>query len=88
MEKLIPGMILWENVHEELESEKMPYILEVNEIIWALDENEKATIMEKEHASIEDNVLKYLHDHNYSILGKHECKDHYPFRSLKSQAGI
>ena len=47
VEKLIPGMTLWENVHKELESEEMPYILEVDEIIWALDENEKTTIVEK-----------------------------------------
>ena len=34
-------------MNEELESEKVPCILEVNDIIWALHENEKATIMEK-----------------------------------------
>ena len=41
IEKQIPRMTFLENFHEELKSEKVPYILEVEEIIVALNENEE-----------------------------------------------
>ena len=47
VEKTISEMTLWGDVHKELQSEKTPYILEVKEIILALNENEKAPIVEK-----------------------------------------
>ena len=57
VEKPISEMTLWGDVHEELQSEKIPYInLKVDESILALNKNEKATIVEKEHATFEDLV--------------------------------
>ena len=75
-------------MHEKLESKKMPYILEVNEITLVLNENEKAFIMEKAHKSFEDLVLKQLHEHCYPFLGIHGRKNQHPFPGLKSQSGV
>ena len=88
VEKTILEMTLWGDVHEELQSKKMLYILEVEEIILALNENEKTPIMEKEQATLRPLVLKQLREHLHFLLGKHGRKNHHPSRSLKSQAGL
>ena len=46
VKKPILGMTLWGDVNENLESGKMPYILKVDEIMFTLNENENATIVE------------------------------------------
>ena len=53
--------------------------------ILALNENEKAPIVEKEHATLRPLMLKQLHEHRHFFLGKHEGKIHHTFCSLKSQ---
>ena len=88
VEKTIPEMTLWGDVHEELQSEKMRYILEVEEIVLALNENEKVPIVEKEHATLRPLMLKQLHDRHLFFLGKHGRKNDPPYRSLKSQVGL
>ena len=64
VKKPIPGMTLWGEVHEKLEYKKMTLISEMDEIIFELNENLKATLLKKslkslrEHARLEDYVLK------------------------------
>ena len=65
----------------------MPYILEVEEIIVALNENQEASNMKKVNKSFEDYVLNLLHEHYYS-LGNDGGKNHQPFHSLKSKDGL
>ena len=76
VEKTIFGMTLWGEVHEDLKNKNMSYISKVDEIIFELNEKLKATMVKKgpnslrEHASLEDYVLKQLHEHHHSFLGK------------------
>ena len=63
----ISKMILWGEVYEKLKNEKkMTPILDVDKIIFELNENLKATMVKntptspKEHASFEEYVLKQL----------------------------
>ena len=66
---------------------KMTPILELDEIIFELNENLKAIVMKKapkylkNHASQKEYVLKQLPKHNLSFLGEDGGKNHQPFRS-------
>ena len=51
-------MTLWGDEHEKLNSEERPYILEMDKVILGLNENEKATIVEKAHRIFGDLALK------------------------------
>ena len=78
-------MILWEEVHGKLENKKMTPISKLDEIIFELNENLKATKVKKapnflgKHASLKVYVLKKLFEHNYGFLGKDGGKNHQPF---------
>ena len=84
--KILPEMIIWGEVHEKLENHKMTPILELDEIIFELNENLKVIMMKKapkylkKHASQNEYVLKQL-QHNLSFLGEDGGKNHQPFRS-------
>ena len=85
--KITSEMILWGEVHEKLENQKMTPILELDEIIFELNENLKAIMVTKapkylkKHASQKDYVLKQLLEHNFSFLGEDGGKNHQPFCS-------
>ena len=73
--EILLEMILWGEVHEKLENQKMTPISLGDEIIFELNENLRASMVKKAHeslrkyASLEDYVLKQLHEHNYCFLG-------------------
>ena len=81
-------------MHEELQSEKMPFILEGDAFIFELNESLNTTIVKKapkylrKHASQKDYVLRRLLGHNFSFLGKDRGKNHRPFRSWWSQSRL
>ena len=66
----------------------MPYILEVEEGILALNEKEITNIVEKAHRSSKDLVFKQLHGHCYPFLRKHGGKNHHTLPSLRSLAEL
>ena len=63
----------------------MPYILEVDEFIFEMNESLKETIVKKahkslgDHASFEDYVFKQLLGYNFSFLWEDRGKNHQPF---------
>ena len=69
-------MILWGEVHEKLENQKITPISELDEIIFEFNKNLKAIMVKiapnslGEHASFQDYVLRQLHRHNFNLLGK------------------
>ena len=58
-------MTPWAFVHEELPSEDIPYILEVEEPIVSFHEIKEASIVNKTIKSFQDKVFKLLIEHNY-----------------------
>ena len=80
-------MIHWGEVHETLENHKMTPILELDEIIFEMNENLKATMVTeapkylKKNASQKDYVFKQLPEHNFSFLGEDGGKNHQPICS-------
>ena len=61
----IPEMTPWEFVQEELPSEDIPYILEVQELVISWYEIEETSIVKKTGKSFEEYVLKLLQGHYY-----------------------
>ena len=72
----------------------MAPILELDELIFELNENLKAIRVKKapkylrEYASKKDYVLRQLHGQNFSFLGKSGEKNHHPICSWWSQDGL
>ena len=64
-----PEMTPWAFAQEELISEDIPYILEVEEIIIPLIEYKEASIVNITVTSFEEDVLKLLNGKYYSFLG-------------------
>ena len=62
-------MTPWEYVQEELPSEDIPYILEVEEVIIPLIEFKEASIMNITITSFEKDMLKLQNGQYYSFLG-------------------
>ena len=74
-------MTPWAFVQEELPSEDIPYILEVEEPIVSFHEIKKASIVNKTIISFKDKVFKLLIEHDYCLLKKNGGKNHQPIRS-------
>ena len=74
-------------MQEELPSEDIPYILIVEEIIMPLIEYKEASIINITIKSCEDNVFKWLIEHNHRFLGTNRVENHHSFRSSMSQVG-
>ena len=74
-------MTPWAYVREELLSEDIPNILEVEEVIIPLIEYKEASIVNITITSFEENVLKLLNGQNYYFLGKDGDKNHQVFYS-------
>ena len=81
-------MTPWAYVQEELPSEDVSYILEMEEVIMPLIEYKKASIVKIVITLFEDYVLKLLIEHNYQFLGTNGGEYHHSLRSLMSQAGL
>ena len=81
-------MIPWAYVKEELPSEVIPYILKVEEIIMPLIEYKEASIMNITIKSCEENVFKWLIEHNHLFLGTYRRENHHSFHSSMSQNGL
>ena len=77
----IPKMTHWVFVQEELSSEDIPYILEVEEPIVSFHKVKEASIANKTIKSFEDKVFKLLIEHNYRLLKNDGGKNHQPIRS-------
>ena len=77
----IPKMTHWAFVQEELSSEDIPYILEVEEPIVSFHKVKEASIANKTIKSFEDKVFKLLIKHNYRLLKNDGGKNHQPIRS-------
>ena len=77
----IPEMTPWAVVQEELPSEDIPYILEVEELVVSWHEIEGTSIMDISIKSFEENVLKLKKGHYYSFLKKDGGKNPQGFRS-------
>ena len=77
----ISKMNFWAFVLEELSSEDIPYILEVEEPIVSFHEIKEASIANKMIKLFQDNVFKLLIEHNYRLLEKDGGKNHQPIRS-------
>ena len=73
--EILSKMILWGEVHDNLENKKMTPISELYEIIFELNKNLKANMVKiapkfiGKHASFHDYVLKQLPGHNFNFLG-------------------
>ena len=71
----------------ELKNKKITPISEVDEYIFELNENLRATMVKKvptflrENASLEECVLKQLHEHKFHFLGNDGGNNHHPIRS-------
>ena len=74
-------MTPWEFVQEEMLSEDIPYIFEVEEVIIPLIEYKEASIVNIKITSFEEDVLKLLNGQYYSFLGKNEGKSPKALRS-------
>ena len=79
--KTILEMTSWAFVQEEVSSEDIPYILEVEESIVSFHEIKEASIANKMIKSFQDNMFKLLIKHNYRLLEKDEGKNHQSSRS-------
>ena len=77
----ISEMTPWAFVQEELSSEDIPYILEVEEPIVSFHEIKEASIANKTIGSFEDKVFKLLIEHDYRLLEKNGGKNHQPIHS-------
>ena len=91
VDKTIPEMTLWGDVHEKVKNEKLTPISKVDETILELMESESATKVKKapnslgKHASLRVYVLKKLFEHNYGFLGKDGGNNHLLIHSWSSQ---
>ena len=90
VEKTMPEMTLWGEIHEELKNEKTIPTSEVDEYIIHLNNELRGTIVnkklkkienQKNNKIVEDYVLKLLIEHNYRLLEKDGGKKHQPIRS-------
>ena len=86
--EIILDMTPWAYVQEELLSEDIPYILEVEEVIIPLIEYKEASIMNITITSFEEDVLKLLNGQYYSFLGKDGDNNPQVFCSWESPAGL
>ena len=77
----ISEMNPWAFVQQELPSEDIPYILEVEEPIVSFHEIKEASIANKTIKSFEDKVFKLLIEHNYHLLENDGGKNHQPIRN-------
>ena len=81
-------MTFWAFVQEELSSEDIPYILEVEEPIVSFHEIKEASIANKNIKLFEDTMFKLLIEHSYRLLKKDGDKNHQPIRSWWSKVGV
>ena len=87
VDKTIPEMTLWRDVHEKVKNEKLTPILEVDENILELMENERTTKVNRapnslgKLVSFRVYVLKKPFEHNYGFLGKDGGNHHLPIHS-------
>ena len=81
-------MTPWAFVQEELPSEDIPYILEVEEPVVSWHEIEGTSIVDIAIKSFEEDVLKLQKGHYYSFLNKDGAKNPEAFRSWYSQVGL
>ena len=81
-------MTPWAYVQEELPSEDVSYILEMEEVIMPLIEYKKASIVKIVITLFEDYVIKLKIEHNYQFLETNGGGYHHSLRSLMSQAGL
>ena len=77
----IMEMVSWAFVQEELSSEEIPYILEVEEPIVSFHEIKESSIANKTIKSFQDKVFKLLIEHNYRLFENDGGKNHQPIRS-------
>ena len=77
----ISKMTPWAFVQEELPSEDIPYILEVEELVVSWHEIEETSIVDIAIKSFEEDVLKLKMGHYYSFLKKDGDKNPQAFRS-------
>ena len=77
----ITEMTPWAFVLEELPSEDMPYIWEVEEPVVSWHDIEGTSIMDIAIKSFEEDVFKLLKGHYYSFLEKDGGKNLQAFRS-------
>ena len=75
-------------MQEELPSEGIPYILKVEEIIMPLNEYNEASIKKIMIKSCEENVFKWLIEHNHKLLGTDGGENHHSFHSSMSKARL
>ena len=68
-------------MQEELPSEDIPYILEVEELVVSWHEIEGTSIVDIAIKSFEEDVLKLKKRHYYSFLKKDRGKNPQVFRS-------
>ena len=79
-------MILWGEMHEELQNEKMTPMFKVDEYIVQLNKKLEDNIVKQKEKnfkkmSMKNHVLKLLIEHNYCLLGKDGGQNHQPIRS-------
>ena len=74
-------MTPWAFVEEELPSEDISYILDVEEPIVSFHEIKEASIANKTIKSFEDKVFMLLIEHSYHLLEKDGSKNHQPISS-------
>ena len=77
----ISEMTSWAFMQEELSSDAIPYILEVEEPIVSFHEIKEASNANKMIKSFQDKVFKLLIEHNYHLLKKDGGKNYQPIRS-------
>ena len=77
----IPEMTPWAFVQEELPSEDIPYILEVEELVVSWHEIEGTSIVDIVIKQFEEDVLKLRKGYYYSFLEKDGGNNHQPIRS-------
>ena len=68
-------------MQEELPSEDIPYILEVEEPVVSWHETEGTSIVDIAIKSFEEDVLKLLKGHYYSFLENDRGQNHPPICS-------
>ena len=68
-------------MQEELSSDAIPYILEVEQPIISFHEIKEASNVNKMIKSFQDRVFRLLIEHNYHLLEKDGGKNHQSIRS-------
>ena len=91
--KTIPEMAPWGDMHEELKIEEVTPMSKVEECIFQLNKEMKATILKQKEENLKnmivnDHVPKFLFEHNYQFFKTYGGGNLHSFCSLMSQVGL